>query len=176
VCARPQVKALGHRVVHGKSISEPVLVDDAAIAAIQDAAELAPLCAHSCLLMLVAAAGAFLHASSCSASTHQRGVCWLVMDGSKAVCFRSLQRYADVHTRPLGACLQAQPCQPERHQSGGQDLSGQAAGAAPDEQSCSASQHVSTCWLSARPCAWHCGIREDGPGATWQAPMGQFGS
>lgn len=35
--------ACGHRVVHGKSISEPVLVDDAALAAIEDAAELAPL-------------------------------------------------------------------------------------------------------------------------------------
>lgn len=40
-----QVAALGHRVVHGKSISEPVLIDDAALAAIEDAAELAPLCA-----------------------------------------------------------------------------------------------------------------------------------
>ncbi len=160
-------------MVHGKSISEPVLVDDAAMAAIQDAAELAPLCAHSCLLMLVAAAGAFLHASSCSASTQQRGVCWLVMDGSEAVCLRSLQRYADVHNRPLGACLQAQPCQPERHQSGGQDLSGQAAGAAA-EQSCSASQHVPTCGLGAQPCVWHCGNRENGPGAPWQAPMGQI--
>ena len=38
-----QVAALGHRVVHGKSISEPVLIDDAALHAIEDAAELAPL-------------------------------------------------------------------------------------------------------------------------------------
>lgn len=39
-----QVAALGHRVVHGKAISEPVLIDDAALHAIEDAAELAPLC------------------------------------------------------------------------------------------------------------------------------------
>ena len=45
-----QVAALGHRVVHGKSISEPVLIDDAALAAIEDAAELAPLCAPPGLL------------------------------------------------------------------------------------------------------------------------------
>ena len=51
-----QVAALGHRVVHGKSISEPVLIDDAALAAIQDAAELAPLCAPPCLLCVVAMA------------------------------------------------------------------------------------------------------------------------
>lgn len=38
-----QVAAVGHRVVHGKSISEPVLIDDAALHAIEDAAELAPL-------------------------------------------------------------------------------------------------------------------------------------
>ncbi len=117
--ARPQVKALGHRVVHGKSISEPVLVDDAAMAAIQDAAELAPLCAPSCLLAPVAAAGGFLHASSCIASMLQRRVCWLVMDGSKAIACavsrRMLQRYVVVNARPLGARLQAQPCQPERH-------------------------------------------------------------
>lgn len=38
-----QVSAVGHRVVHGKQISQPTLLTPAALEAIQDAADLAPL-------------------------------------------------------------------------------------------------------------------------------------
>ncbi|KAK9846524.1 hypothetical protein WJX81_005941 [Elliptochloris bilobata] len=54
-----EVAALGHRVVHGKSISEPVLIDDAALAAIEDAAELAPLHNYANLSGIKAAAKIF---------------------------------------------------------------------------------------------------------------------
>ena len=94
VRARAQVKALGHRVVHGKSISEPVLVDDAAMAAIQDAAELAPLCAPKGLVTPGATAGRFPLASACAAGMQQRRVCWPVMGGREATCVRSRHGYA----------------------------------------------------------------------------------
>ena len=38
-----KVKAVGHRVVHGRNIDKALLVDDEVIAAIKDAADLAPL-------------------------------------------------------------------------------------------------------------------------------------
>lgn len=37
------VKAVGHRVVHGRNINKALLVDEKVIAAIKDAADLAPL-------------------------------------------------------------------------------------------------------------------------------------
>ena len=37
------VRAVGHRVVHGRNIDKALLVDDSVIAAIKDAADLAPL-------------------------------------------------------------------------------------------------------------------------------------
>ena len=37
------MKAVGHRVVHGRNIDKALLVDDKVIAAIKDAADLAPL-------------------------------------------------------------------------------------------------------------------------------------
>lgn len=38
-----EVSAVGHRVVHGKSISHAVLVNEDVIKAIEDASDLAPL-------------------------------------------------------------------------------------------------------------------------------------
>jgi acetate kinase len=40
---KDDVAALGHRIVHGKHISEPVLVDEEVLRVIEDAADLAPL-------------------------------------------------------------------------------------------------------------------------------------
>lgn len=56
---KDEVEAMGHRVVHGKHISEPVLVDDEVMRVIKEAAELAPLHNPANLQGIVAASAVF---------------------------------------------------------------------------------------------------------------------
>ncbi len=56
---KDEVEAMGHRVVHGKNISEPVLVDEEVMRIIKDAAELAPLHNPANLQGIVAASAVF---------------------------------------------------------------------------------------------------------------------
>ena len=81
---KDEVKALGHRVVHGKHLSEPMLVNEEVMRIIREAADLAPLHNPANLQGIVAASAVFtcapqvtpctLHASSswsaCSNNTH----------------------------------------------------------------------------------------------------------
>lgn len=50
---------MGHRVVHGKHISEPVLVDEEVMQVIRDAADLAPLHNPANLQGIIAASAVF---------------------------------------------------------------------------------------------------------------------
>ncbi|CAL8461837.1 g1368 [Coccomyxa elongata] len=56
---KDEVAAMGHRVVHGKHISEPVLVDDEVMQVIRDAADLAPLHNPANLQGIIAASAVF---------------------------------------------------------------------------------------------------------------------
>ena len=56
---KEEVTAMGHRVVHGKHISRPVLVDDKVLQVIRDAADLAPLHNPANLQGIVAATAVF---------------------------------------------------------------------------------------------------------------------
>ncbi len=56
---KTEVAALGHRVVHGKHISEPVLVDEEVMQVIKEAADLAPLHNPANLQGIVAASKVF---------------------------------------------------------------------------------------------------------------------
>jgi acetate kinase len=56
---KEEVEAMGHRVVHGKHISEPVLVNEEVMQVIKEAAELAPLHNPANLQGIVAASLVF---------------------------------------------------------------------------------------------------------------------
>ena len=56
---KDEVAALGHRVVHGMHLSEPVLVDDKVMQIIKEAADLAPLHNPANLQGIVAASAVF---------------------------------------------------------------------------------------------------------------------
>ncbi|CAL5222680.1 g5080 [Coccomyxa viridis] len=56
---KDEVKALGHRVVHGKHLSEPMLVDEEVMRIIREAADLAPLHNPANLQGIVAASAVF---------------------------------------------------------------------------------------------------------------------
>ncbi len=56
---KDEVAAMGHRVVHGKHISEPVLVDEEVMQVIRDAADLAPLHNPANLQGIIAASAVF---------------------------------------------------------------------------------------------------------------------
>lgn len=56
---KDEVAALGHRVVHGKHLSEPMLVDDTVMQIIREAADLAPLHNPANLQGIVAASAVF---------------------------------------------------------------------------------------------------------------------
>ncbi len=58
---KDEVAAMGHRVVHGKHISRPVLVDEAVLQVIREAADLAPLHNPANLQGIVAATEVFPH-------------------------------------------------------------------------------------------------------------------
>ena len=58
---RDEVAAMGHRVVHGKDISRPVLVDEGVLRVIREAADLAPLHNPANLQGIVAATEVFPH-------------------------------------------------------------------------------------------------------------------
>lgn len=56
---KDEVRALGHRVVHGKHLSEPMLVDEEVMQIIKEAADLAPLHNPANLQGIVAASAVF---------------------------------------------------------------------------------------------------------------------
>ena len=56
---KDEVKALGHRVVHGKHLSEPMLVNEEVMRIIREAADLAPLHNPANLQGIVAASAVF---------------------------------------------------------------------------------------------------------------------
>ena len=56
---KDEVEAMGHRVVHGKHISKPVLVDDQVLQIVKEAADLAPLHNPANLQGIIAAKDVF---------------------------------------------------------------------------------------------------------------------
>ncbi len=89
---KDEVKALGHRVVHGKHLSEPMLVDEEVMRIIREAADLAPLHNPANLQGIVAASAVFTGApqvTPCSPHALPRLLTTLLSCGALCVMWMS---------------------------------------------------------------------------------------
>ena len=108
---KDEVAAMGHRVVHGKHISRPVLVDEAVLQVIREAADLAPLHNPANLQGIVAATEVFPHCPQVGPPPMLNVLsgCNLQLNMMMHACIGRLRCLTQPSTR---ACRQHRSCTP----------------------------------------------------------------